>query len=127
MAILGVQIIADLYECEAGILDDPDRIRDAMLEASRRAGATIIGEHFHRFSPQGVSGMVIIAESHLAIHTWPEHRYAALDLFTCGHTLQSGPCFDYLVEVLGCQRPVLSTLERGQALHATVPAAPVRG
>jgi len=54
-----------------------------MLAAAKESGATILGESFHQFSPQGVSGVIIIAESHLTVHTWPEHGYAGADIFTC--------------------------------------------
>ena len=59
-----------------------------MLAAATASGATILGESFHQFSPQGVSGVLIIAESHLTIHTWPEHGYAGADIFTCGTRVQ---------------------------------------
>ena len=110
---LGTQILADLHDCEAAILDDAGRIREIMCEAARRAGAAIVSESIHHFSPHGVSGVVVIAESHLAIHTWPEHRYAALDLFTCGDTLHAGACFDYLREALACGRHRITRVGRG--------------
>ena len=65
-------------------MDDLPYIRNALLEAAEKTGATIVGQSFHQFSPQGVTGVVSIAESHLAIHTWPEFGYAAVDIFTCG-------------------------------------------
>lgn len=86
---LGVQWMADLYGCDADALDDVERIGAYMLEAARVAGATVISSQFHKFAPQGVSGVVVIAESHFAIHTWPERGYAALDVFTCGETLRA--------------------------------------
>lgn len=84
-----------------------------MLEATRRTGATILGHHFHRFTPHGVSGVVVLAESHFAIHTWPEHGYAALDLFTCGRTLTPDACLPYLVEALGSGRQTTRRISRG--------------
>jgi S-adenosylmethionine decarboxylase len=109
---LGRQILADLYEYDPALLDDVDAIRGAMRSAAAGAGATILGDQLHHFSPQGVSGVVIIAESHLAIHTWPEHGYAALDLFTCGGSIDASACFASLVEALGCRRHLTTTVVR---------------
>ena len=109
MRSLGRQIVAEFYACDSARLNDVDVIRGALLEAARRAGATIVNQAFHHFSPHGVSGAVIIAESHLSIHTWPEYGYAAVDLFTCGDTVSSEPAFAYLREALGAGH--ISTLE----------------
>ncbi|HJV38608.1 MAG TPA: adenosylmethionine decarboxylase [Geothrix sp.] len=81
---LGRHLLVEYTGCDAVILADLERITTAMLEAARASGATIVTHSFHHFSPHGVSGAVIIAESHLAIHTWPEHRFAAVDFFSCG-------------------------------------------
>lgn len=116
---LGVQILADIYDCDAAILDDADRIREALLEGARRAGAEIVSHSVHHFSPHGVSGVVVIAESHLAIHTWPEHRYAALDLFTCGASIRPAACFDYLRQALGGGHYETSRVRRGGRLIPT--------
>ena len=113
MSALGSQLLADLYGCDRAILDDPQAITDILLEAARRCGATIVDRCFHRFSPQGVSGVVVIAESHLAIHTWPEHGYAAADLFTCGTALRPDDCFAYLRQALRSQDHRMHVLERG--------------
>ena len=110
---IGAQILVDMHECSPAVLDDLGAIRELMLEAARRAGATVVSECFHRFSPHGVSGVVVIAESHLAIHTWPEQGFAALDLFTCGDTLQPEACFSYLREALSCRRHSTTTIARG--------------
>jgi S-adenosylmethionine decarboxylase proenzyme len=113
MTALGVHILADLYECDPAVLADEDVIRDVMLEAARRGGATIVAQCFHRFSPHGVSGMVVIAESHLAIHTWPEHGYAAVDLFTCSDRLRPEACLSHLREAFRSRRHETNTVERG--------------
>ena len=96
---LGDHYLIELYDCHAHILNDEDRIRATLLEAARHAGATIIDQKFHKFAPQGVSGVIVIAESHLSIHTWPELGYAALDLFTCSHSMTMEPAFELLREV----------------------------
>ena len=84
MSALGRHLLVEYTGCDAAILADLGRITTAMLDAARASGATIVTHSFHHFSPHGVSGAVIIAESHLAIHTWPEHRFAAVDFFSCG-------------------------------------------
>lgn len=84
MTALGRHLLAEFTGCDPSTLADLDHITRAMLEAASAAGATIVTHSFHHFSPHGVSGAVIIAESHLAIHTWPEHGFAALDFFSCG-------------------------------------------
>jgi len=84
MKTLGRHLLIELYGCEPDALDDLARVRSAMLEAAVAVGAEKVGESFHPFTPQGISGTVVIAESHLSIHTWPEHGYAAVDVYTCG-------------------------------------------
>lgn len=84
METRGTHILAEYHHCAEDVLDDPVRIEAALLEAAHQARATVIHPYFHRFSPQGVSGVVVIAESHLSIHTWPESGYAAADFYTCG-------------------------------------------
>jgi S-adenosylmethionine decarboxylase len=93
-----------------------------MVEAARRAQATIVDVAFHEFNPFGISGVVVIAESHLTIHTWPEYRYAAVDVFSCGETLQPQVAVDYLVEQLGASRASVVELQRGVFLQAPSPA-----
>lgn len=81
---LGIHILVEYYDCNKEILKNVETIEQSMLTAARTANATIVESVFHQFNPWGVSGAVIISESHLTIHTWPEHNYAAVDLFTCG-------------------------------------------
>ncbi len=84
MKHLGQHIILELHNCSPDRLDDITFIEETLKEAARLAGATVVDTVFHHFSPYGISGVVVIAESHLAIHTWPEYGYAAIDMFTCG-------------------------------------------
>lgn len=79
----GMHLLIDLWG--ASNLDNITVVEDALLESARVAGATILHSHFHHFSPNGgVSGVVVLSESHISIHTWPERGYAALDVFMCG-------------------------------------------
>lgn len=84
MKSLGYQLILELEGCPSALLDDNDTVSRVMTEAVEASGATLIQPFFHQFAPQGVSGVVIISESHFTIHTWPEYGYAAVDIFTCG-------------------------------------------
>lgn len=110
---LGHQIVAEFYQCNSALLDDVEYIAKAMFDSAQVAGATIITQTFHHFSPYGVSGAVIIAESHLAIHTWPEYGYAAVDLFTCGSSVSSEKAFDYLKKALEAEHVSTVELRRG--------------
>jgi S-adenosylmethionine decarboxylase len=102
-----------------------------MVEAARRAQATIVDVVFHEFNPFGISGVVVIAESHLAVHTWPEYGYAAVDVFSCGDTLQPRVAVDYLVEQFGAGRTSVVEVQRGVFLQSPSPtlprAVPARG
>lgn len=84
VSALGRHLLAEFTGCDATSLADLGLVTSAMLRAAEASGATIVTHSFHHFSPHGVSGAVIIAESHLAIHTWPEHGFAAVDFFSCG-------------------------------------------
>ena len=96
MKALGRHILVEFMNCKADVLNDVAAIENAMVEAAQIAGATVINSTFHHFSPYGVSGVVVIQESHLAIHTWPEYRYAAVDLFTCGDSVDPWVSFEHL-------------------------------
>ena len=84
MDTFGRHLLVELHGCDRAVLDDKATIASLMHEAAEAAGAKVVGRMFHTFCPQGVSGVVVIEESHLSIHTWPEHGYAAIDMFTCG-------------------------------------------
>lgn len=115
---LGQHWILDLYDCPVSLLTHPEPVKRLMLAAAADMQATVVGAHFHAFSPHGVSGVVIIQESHLTVHTWPEHGYAAIDVFSCGVLcIQAG--VDYLKQHFQAGRYELRTLERGTALRQT--------
>ena len=86
-APLARHTLLELRGCDSSLLNTPADLKELLLEAVRRGHGTIVTDVFHNFSPHGVSGVVVIAESHVAIHTWPEHDYAAVDIFSCGTTL----------------------------------------
>ena len=123
MHALGRHLLLELYDCDTEALNSLDVVKGSMVEAAKRAQATIVDVAFHEFNPFGISGVVVIAESHLAIHTWPEYRYAAVDVFSCGETLQPQVAVDYLVEQLGASRASVVELQRGVFLQAPSPIA----
>lgn len=112
----GKHVIVDLHGCDQRILDDLEILRNTLREAVRLSGATIITDVFHRFSPQGVTGVIVLAESHASLHTWPEHAYAAIDIFTCGERMMTDLAVDYLVKNLGATHSDVRTLSRGSGL-----------
>lgn len=83
MNSLGRHLLIELHGCEPSILDDSDTVKDLLIRAASLMCVTVLGVLTHRFEPQGVTAIVMIAESHLSIHTWPEYGYAAVDIFTC--------------------------------------------
>lgn len=113
---LGQHILVEYHGCNADILNDSQYLETIMVEAANKAEATIIKSVFHQFSPQGASGVVVIAESHFAIHTWPEHQYAAVDLFTCNDQMNYKAAYDHLVEKLGASKHDYKVVKRG--LHS---------
>ncbi|MGD1900565.1 MAG: polyamine aminopropyltransferase [Phormidesmis sp.] len=114
MKSLGRHILVEFHGCSAEILNDIPRIEQGMLDAAAQAGATIISSVFHHFSPFGVSGVVVIQESHLAIHTWPEYGYAAVDLFTCGDSVNPWVSYDALKSAFEAAHGSAIEINRGQ-------------
>ena len=94
MDSLGRHIIVEFYDCGANKINNVAGIEQLMMKAAELAGATIINSTFHHFSPFGVSGVIVIEERHLAIHTWPEYQFASIDLFTCCELVDPWVAFD---------------------------------
>lgn len=113
MQSLGRHVLAEVYGCNFEVLNDIKKVQDIMVNAALEAGAEIREVVFHKFSPQGVSGVVVISESHLAIHTWPELGYAAVDVFTCGDTVNPWDACKYLEEQFGADYVEASEVKRG--------------
>jgi S-adenosylmethionine decarboxylase proenzyme len=111
--VFGSQVVLDLYECATGHLDDLEWVKGTLVDAARAAGATIVETVFHKFAPWGISGVVVIAESHLAIHIWPENRYAAIDVFTCGENIRMDATSAFLTRKFQSKRAVQRRFTRG--------------
>lgn len=122
---LGRHILVELYGSPSSVLDDVNRIEACMVRAANAANATVINTSFHHFSPYGVSGVIVIHESHLSIHTWPEHGFAAVDLFTCGDTIDPWAAYEVLKSDLEANHGTTREIDRGQRIApAQTGAAP---
>ncbi len=113
MNALGKHLLLELKDCNKEVLNDVGFLKGALITAAGEAGAIVLGESFHQFNPQGVSGVVIIAESHLCIHTWPEYGYAAVDIFTCGNSVQPEKAAEILTGKLGSKSHSMMEIQRG--------------
>ncbi|MFZ5907510.1 MAG: adenosylmethionine decarboxylase [Nitrospirota bacterium] len=113
MYALGTHLLVELRECNHEILKSLEKVRNALVSAAQEAKATIVDISFHEFNPFGISGVVVIAESHLTIHTWPEYDYAAVDIFTCGDTIKPEVAASYLIQQFGSKNPSIVEMKRG--------------
>ncbi len=110
---LGKHLLLEYYDCDVNSINDVTRVEQNLNDAAEACGATIIKSVFHGFNPIGVSGVVVISESHLAIHTWPEHGFAAVDIFTCGDTVDPHVAHALLKERFGAQKVKIMEVKRG--------------
>lgn len=115
----GRHILAEMTGCPPEVLNDLAALESSFRECAVKGGATLVSSHFHHFSPQGVSGVVVIAESHITVHTWPEHGYAAVDVFTCGHPEVAEAIISLTITALRADTVHRTSFQRGP--HA-VPA-----
>ena len=110
----GMHLLADLAGVDAGLLTEPSAIDALLRAAALAAGAHILYSHFHAFGPgMGVTGVLLLAESHISIHTWPEHGFAAADIFMCGEA-QPQRALALIVEALRPASSSVQTITRGQ-------------
>ncbi len=105
--------LIELTDCPEAAISRTTSVERAMREAARRAGATIVKSEFHQFAPYGVSGVVIIQESHLTVHTWPEYGYAAVDLFTCSEEMDIEAAVAYLARAFSAGARWSRQIDRG--------------
>ena len=113
MSSLGKHLLCEYHGCDRELLNRPDAIRVELLAAVDRSGATPIHDFVHSFTPHGVTGIVVIAESHFAIHTWPEYGFAAVDLFTCGDTVDPYVAFEHLAKAFTAATHSVVEIRRG--------------
>ena len=113
MGTLGKHYLLDLKDCNADALDDLDFIKEVLFSVANEAGTAVIGDSFHKFMPQGLSGVLLITGAHLCVHTWPEHSYAAIDIFTHGDSFRPEEAARLIVEKLESKNPAIVELKRG--------------
>ncbi|MFZ3576331.1 adenosylmethionine decarboxylase [Virgibacillus sp. DJP39] len=100
MDTMGRHVIAELWDCNIDKLNDMGLIERTFVDAALKAGAEVREVAFHKFAPHGVSGVVIISESHLTIHSFPEHGYASIDVYTCGDVIDPNVAAEYIATAL---------------------------
>ena len=113
MEALGKHLLLELIDCDAALLNDMEYLRKVVFDTARQIGATVIKDSFYQFTPQGVSGVLIIAESHISIHTWPEYSFAAVDVFTCGDVIDPKNAVKPFVEKLKAASSSYVEMKRG--------------
>ena len=113
MANIGTHCIVELYGCPRELLNDEKFVIEALREATTHGLATLMGEVSHKFHPQGVTALALLAESHISVHTWPEHGYAAADIFTCGDRANPQRASNFMIGKFQAQRHSLTKLVRG--------------
>ena len=110
---VGTHCILELHGCSPDLLNDVLFVRDAIEQASLQSLSTLLKLTSHQFYPQGVTAIALLAESHLSVHTWPEHGYAAVDIFTCGEDARPQQACRYLTKRFAARRHALVVLPRG--------------
>jgi S-adenosylmethionine decarboxylase len=113
MQALSQHTLLEFYDCDPARLKRSREVKKVLCESVLRGGGTIVKALFHNFNPYGVSGVVVITESHVTIHTWPEHAYAAVDIFSCSKKLNHQVIRDRLKRALSSQRVTGKTFLRG--------------
>lgn len=112
---VGAHYVLDLYDCPVALLNDLDFVKEAVRKAAERASTTLLEEVSHKFHPQGVTALALLAESHLSVHTWPELRYVAADAFTCGDRADPKKACEYFVTAFQPRTYNLRRIARGPA------------
>ena len=118
MKTLGRHLLIELYDCNPKVISDVRKVEDIMVGAAKAAHATIVDAVFHNFNPNGISGVIVIAESHLSIHSWPEYNFASVDIYTCGSTVDPWKAYRYLEKNFGAKNITVMEMKRG-LLHKT--------
>jgi len=110
---LGNHLIIELYECHSEIINDAKSVEEKLVEAVKISGANVVQSVIHKFNPHGISGVVVIEESHFSVHTWPEYGYCALDIFTCGDEIDCYSALQYLKKEFQAKNLSVTEMKRG--------------
>ncbi|HDH07135.1 MAG TPA: adenosylmethionine decarboxylase [Thermoproteales archaeon] len=110
---VGYHYIIEASGCDKEILKDSHKLRDILVEGAKIGKMDIRIVHFYKFSPTGVSGMVVVSESHVSIHTWPEEGYAAIDVYICGENTEPEKTIEYILEHIKAKYAHITEIKRG--------------
>ena len=110
---LGTHCLLDLFGCDRSRLDDPEWLAHLLAQGAAMAGANVLSAHHHRFEPHGVSAICVLSESHISIHTWPEHGTASADVYTCGSGCDPRIACEWIVDQLDAAEHDLRVIDRG--------------
>lgn len=113
MKSLGRHLLIELYDCDPKIITDVRRVEETMVEAAKATKAFIVDVVFHTFNPHGISGVIVIAESHLTIHTWPEYGFASVDIYTCGTEVNPWKAYHVLRKGFRAKNVTAMEMKRG--------------
>lgn len=119
LSTLGKHIILEMWGCCKDTIDNVEMVKEILVKAAESVKATLVDVVCHRFSPYGVTGVAILAESHIAVHTWPEHGYAAADIFICGSAINPRNAASYMTEAFYAKETSLLELKRGDLVSRT--------
>ena len=119
MSTLGKHIILEMWGCCKDTIDNVEMVKEILVKAAESVKATLVDVVCHRFSPYGVTGVAILAESHIAVHTWPEHGYAAADIFICGSAINPRNAASYMAEAFYAKETSFLELKRGDLVSRT--------
>jgi len=113
MDTIGYHYIVEASNCDPRTIEDATRLREILVAAAKTAQMDVKVTHFFKFTPRGVSGIVIVSASHISIHTWPEERYAAIDVYTCGDDSQPEKAIEYILGEIGAEHAHITEIKRG--------------
>lgn len=113
MQVLGYHTLIELYGCNSKKINDTQLVESTLLKAAQIANLSVVNTTIHHFNPIGVSGVIVIKESHIAIHTWPEHNYVALDFFTCNSSYELTEAIEHIKCAFEAQKMEQKDIERG--------------
>ncbi len=115
---VGIHIIADLYGIDSETISEASRLYPIIEGAVKFGGLTKISSNYYQFQPKGASGIVLLAESHLSFHTWPEHGLVTLDIFTCGNPNTADSALQYIVDILKPTNVECKRIQRGDKISS---------
>ncbi|GFD80393.1 adenosylmethionine decarboxylase [Tenacibaculum sp. KUL118] len=109
----GYHYLCELFDCDMSKLDDHDFLRKTFLDSVKNTSLVVLHDYFYKFSPQGVTGFLLLSTSHISVHTWPEHNYIAFDVFSCGNHKDTLLAVENIVSAIGGLSKSIQLVERG--------------